>query len=217
MVIVSVGLYCVFNPGWVAFRKGEFALERGDYASALRDLERARELGVRTRHSAVQLASVLLKLDRPSDAAVILDPYRRDTPPDSAAISLLAGIYAADQRPADGVHVFLDAIEVGYQPDAVAAVQLGDLYRQVERFADAEGWYQVAIDSGDSETQLAARTQLAELRAWTGAYDASLELIDEILASDPSNRKVRTLRARVLSWAGRNRESAEEYRKILAQ
>lgn len=215
IIAASVLLYCLANPGWVAFRIGENALARGDYKSALENLTRARDLGVTTRHSAVQLASVLLTLDRPREAAEILEPYRREIPPDSAATSLLAGIYAAEQRPADAVHVFLDAIESGLAPDPRAALQLGDLYRQLDRYTDAEIWYHQVIAQGSPEIQLEARARMAEVRAWTGDYPAALAEIDDILAADPDNRQIRMLRARVLSWAGRNKESAEEYRKLL--
>lgn len=88
------------------------------------------------------------------------------------------------------------------QAPADSAWNEGDWDRAAELYGT-----RLARDSSD----VRALHRLALIRAWDGAMEASLGLLDRLVAVDPDNRSAHRDRAMVLSWAGRLDASAAIY------
>lgn len=199
---------------WVAYREGVDALGRSDAAAALREFQSAAEGGVHSRTLSLGMAKAYLQLDRPGEAAAMLEPLRRATPPNPAVTSLLAGILDSENRPAEALHVYLDGADSGLYFPPVMRLHVADLYRRIHRYHDAGAIYRSLPVDAPPDVQAKARLHLAEMLSWERRFDEALALFDEILRADPGNRAARLGRARALSAAGRRAEAISEYRTL---
>jgi len=71
--------------------------------------------------------------------------------------------------------------------DAAARVQLGDLYFDAERFADASGWYEAALKIDPQNVN--ASTDLGIAYYYTNQPDRALAQFERSLAIDPAHTK----------------------------
>lgn len=214
VTVLTSLLYRVVCPQWVAYRDGENALARNASAQALGDYQRAIAGGAKTRQLPLHIAQALVKLNRPREAIPHLEPLRRSFPADEGAANLLAGIYDGEGRPADALHVYYDALEMGLPRSPDVLLHQADLFRELRRYRDAERLY-LEVLATDSPVRREALHHLAELDLWTNRPAQALARYDELLHLDPTNRAAHIGRARALTAAGRRAEAVAEYRKLL--
>jgi len=201
---------------WVAYREGVDALTQHDPGKALREFQSAATGGVNPHTLALGMAKAYLQLDRPGEAAAVLEPLRRAAPPSPAVTSLLAGILDSEGRPAEALHVYIDAADAGLYFPPVMRLHVADLYRRIQRYHDAGTIYRSLLADAPPDVRAKARLHLAEMLSWEKRTDEALAIFDEILRADPGNRAARLGRARALSAAGRRAEAISEYRTLTA-
>lgn len=118
---------------------------------------------------------------------------------------------ALDQARADAL-----AQQAAADPrDAGVRVDLGNLYFDAERFAQAAPWYEaaLAIDPGNT----GASTDLAVVYFFLGDADRALAQLDRALATDPRHIKA-LLNQGIIRWRGKNdlQGAAESWERVVA-
>jgi tetratricopeptide (TPR) repeat protein len=209
---LTVGLFFALKGEVVAFRRGENALNRGDFAGARPLLETAWAGGHRTPRARLDLARVRLETgDRMAALPLYLEALEA-APRDPILIDTVAGLHQAAGQPeqALAVHQRLGPPEALALP---ALVRRADILQQTGDLAGAVPVYRVAVTREPREAAL--RLRLGMLLAWTGQRSAAVAELRAALALDPGLRQARLQLARVLLWDGQFAESVTEFRRVL--
>lgn len=198
----------------VAWRRGETAYHRGDYAAAVPHYERAWELGLRRKGLRWHYATALVNTGRQTEALPLLEELIAQDPPDLRAIETAAGIAQGLGQPdrARGYYARLDSTQA---LTAAHLVRLADIHQQAGRLDDAIDCYRRALDLAPDSADL--HTALGQVLAWAGRRDEALPELQTALRLDPRHPTARLYLGRVLSWEGRFTDAIAAYRTHLGE
>ena len=141
--------------------------------------------------------------------------FRPATGPASApAAAQAAG--GTPPRPLDEARVrSLEALAQSSASDAVVRVQLGNLYFDAERFADAIRWYEDALRINPRDPNVS--TDLGVAYYYTSQPDRALQQFDHSLSIDPNHTKTMLNQGIVRAFGKQDLEGASKaWERVIA-
>jgi Flp pilus assembly protein TadD len=209
---LTAGLFFVVHGELVAWRRGETALARGDFAGARPWLEQAWSGGHHTPRSRLDLARVRLETGDQAAALPLYVEALAAAPGDATLIDTVAGLHQAGGHPEQAlvVHQALGGVEK-LSPSAL--VRRADILQQNGDLAGAATVYRLAVGREPRDANL--RLRLGLVLSWTGQRAAAVAELRAALELDPGQRQARLLLARVLLWDGQFADSVAEFRRVL--
>jgi len=141
--------------------------------------------------------------------------FRPATGPASApAAAQAAG--GTPPRPLDEARVrSLEALAQSSPSDAVVRVQLGNLYFDAERFADAIRWYEDALRINPRDPNVS--TDLGVAYYYTSQPDRALQQFDHSLSIDPNHTKTMLNQGIVRAFGKQDLEGASKaWERVIA-
>jgi len=210
----TIGLFHVLRRDLVAYRRGQDALARGDFAVAATQLDQAWTAGYQPPRLRLELAQSLLAAGRRDEAVVhytaLLDAGRTD----ESILDVMAGLYQERGEPEKGIEL-LQRSGPADRLSVPALTRLGDLQQQAGRHVAAAATYRLAVARAPGEVELQVR--LGIILSWIGERPDSIAALRRALALDPRHRLAQLYLARVLMWDGRLVEAVTEYRRALPE
>lgn len=210
----TTGLFHVFRGDLVAYRRGETAFARRDFAVAAQQLERARGEGYTNPRARIHLAQSRLESGDKDAALVLYQEALAAAPRDESLIDTVAGLYQARGEPEKAVPLFAP---LG-APSALslrALVRLGDLHQQAGHYETALETYRLAAQRAPGEAELQLRIGI--VLAWTGRRIEAATALRSAVELDPKQRVAQIYLARVLLWDGHFAQAVDQYRRVLAE
>lgn len=210
----TVGLFHVLRRDLVAYRRGQDALQRSEFAVAAGFLEQAWNGGRQTPRLRLDLARALLSAGRIDEALAHYQAALELAPNDATLLDTVAGLYQAKGRPEQGLAVFARLGNFDQLPVS-ALTRLGDLQQQAGKHEAAVATYRRALARAPDEAELHLR--LGVVLSWLGQRTEALASLREALALQPKHRLAQLYLARVLMWDGRMAEAVTEYRRVIPE
>ena len=213
-VVVCVAYHFIRRDA-VAFRRGENAFARRDYAAAIAYYEKAQALGFRAEGLRWKRAQALIASGRPAEALAVLKEHLAQSPRDSAALAAASGLAQSLGRPLDALALHAAAGDERRTRSASELVNLADLHQQAGQLDQAIACVRQALvlvpvsDSADLQVLLANFLSRADRRA------EAMAALSEALRVEPGHRAGRLALARVLAWERRYADSITAYRAYI--
>lgn len=209
----TTGLFHFFRSDLVAYRRGQQALARADFAAAADQLGKAWAGGYQTARVRLDLGRALLEVGRRDEALAVYLAALGATPGDEALLDTIAGLYQAMDQPEKALTLY-QRVGAPAQLSAAALARMGDLQQQLGRYEEAITTFRLAAQRAPRAPDLLLRIGI--VLAWTGRRGEALEALRSAVALDPKGRLAQLYLARVLLWDGRFAEAVDEYRRGLA-
>ena len=197
-------------------RVGDFYLQLGKAGDAQRRFEEGLRIDpARATDYKKRLARLYWAGNRRGEALRLASELVKAAPNDAEAKALRASLFLEEGKKENLDQVIADytALDSGNQQDAVIAYQLGRAHLLKGHTEQAVTHLGEAIRRNNSF--LPARLLLAEIRANQGRYGEVLRYLDEILAIDSGNSRVRLLRAATLRNLKRYPDARTELTQLL--
>jgi len=210
----TIGLFHALRGDLVAYRNGQDALRRGDFALAAARLEEAWNRGYQLPRVRLELARALLETGRRDEALIHYEAAWRATPGDLPLLDTVAGLYQGRGEPALAIELYA-SLGPPEQLAPGALVRLGDLLQQAGRYEEAAGTYGLAARRVPGEAEIHLR--LGIVLAWLGRRPEAIAALRQAVTLQPDHRLAQLYLARVLLWDGRFAEAVTEYRRALPE
>jgi len=208
----TIGLFHVIRRDVVAYRRGETALARGEYAYAATELGVAWDNGYRTPRARLDLARARLETGDTAGALPLFEEALADSPADQSLIETVAGLYQGINRPDRALALFERLGPPENLPTNLIE-KLADIRLQAGDLPGAAEAYGSAVQRSPNDPDL--RVQHGILLSWIGRRSEAIEEFRAALRIDPEMRQAQLHLARVLLWDGQFAESVTEFRQAL--
>lgn len=200
---------------------------QGHSAEALAQFEKLLQQHPANREAQLGHAQVLAWSGHADQALPLLGAMAKERPNDREIATVLESVrdslrqQEAEQRMAAAgpeplqERIRRDEASLKDHPnDAKLIGRIADGYAELKNYKDAVSNYDKALALTPKDADLLLRT--ARVTSWNRDFARSIDLYQQLIVVQ-DKPEYRLEMARVLSWAGRNRESIAEYRALLKQ
>jgi Flp pilus assembly protein TadD len=214
VTVATTGAFHFFRSDLIAFRRGETALERGDFAEAGAQLSLAWTEGYQTPRIRRDLARALLETGQRDAALTHYVSALAASPKDASLIDTVAGLYQGKGQPEKALELYR-RLGPPEQLPVTALARLGDIEQQAGHFPAAIAAYQLAAIRSPEDPELQIR--LGMVLSWSNRRAEAIAAFQRALQLQPGHRFAQLYLARVLLWDGRFAEAVTEFRRVLPQ